>query len=197
MAHTLTLEDFGSEADGFNPELVSGQKLEAERLQAFDTGYAAGWDDATKAAEQEARSAEDVARARLQDLGFTYHEARAHVMLAMTPLLEAIVAQVLPALIRDTIGARILEEFGKLAEHAGDTPVDLLVPEGEVEAMRAAVEGLTALPLNVRAEDSLPGGHIYLRLGETERQIDLSGVAERLTTAIAALDTLNKDALHG
>lgn len=194
----LNLEDFGTQEDGFAPALINGTRLEAERLEAFDSGYSAGWEDAVKAAAQEGRTAEEVARARLQDLGFTYHEARAHVMLSMTPLLEAIVAQVLPRIVHDSIGARIVEELGALADQAGDSPIELLVPVGEGGTMRRAVDGLTTLPITVIDEETLPPGHIYLRLGTAERQIDLSGVADRIGEAIAALDTLNKETLsHG
>ena len=198
MPRPLHLEDFGSNLHEFVPETIDGSHLESERLAAFDKGYAAGWDDATKAAEQEAKSAQDAARTNLQDLGFTFHEARAHVMLGMTPLLKSIVAQILPTLLRDTIGARILEELETLTEEASDTPIDLFVPEGDLPAMEAALADVTTLPISIREEASLEHGQLYLRLGESERQIDLAALGTRITDALTALDTLNKDVLkHG
>lgn len=43
------LEDFGTPVIGGGPASVSDETLETERLEAFDKGYRAGWDDAIKA----------------------------------------------------------------------------------------------------------------------------------------------------
>ena len=198
MPRPLRLEDFGTTPQPFVPDTIDGSRLEAERLEAFDKGYAAGWDDAVKASEQETQSAEDAARASLQDLGFTFHEARAHIMLSMTPLLRSIVTHTLPMILRETIGARILEELEAMTTEASDTPVELFVPEGDLPAMEEALQNITTLPVTITEEATLAAGQIYLRLGDTERQIDLDALGQRISDALSALDTLNKEALkHG
>ena len=59
--------------------------LEDEKLAAYDTGYRAGWDDANAAqSDDQTRMKADLAR-NLQTLGFTYHEARTHILKALWP----------------------------------------------------------------------------------------------------------------
>lgn len=194
----LSLEDFGAVARAYPPATIGGAELETERLASFDKGYKAGWDDATLSAEREAARASEEATARLQDLGFTFHEARAHVMRAMTPLLEGIMTQMLPRLVNETLGARILEELAPLTEAAGGTPVDLLVAPGEAEHLHGLLERVTALPMTIIEDDAIEPGQLFLRLGVVEREIDLSEVADRMVRALSALDTINKDTLsHG
>lgn len=191
----VRLEDFGSIENGFTPAAIDGSRLEAERLAAFDKGYAAGWDDAVAAAEQEREASEAELRGRLLDLGFTFHEARTHVMLSMTPLLKAIVSQALPRLLSETLGARIVEELEGLAAGLGDAPVELLVPEGDAGLVETALQDHTAFPVEIREEETLTSGQLYLRLGASEREIDLTALGTRIDDALAALDNLNKAAL--
>ncbi len=194
----LSLEDFGAVARAFPPAAIAGAELETERLAAFDRGYKAGWDDAIQAAARESAQIGEGAAARLQDLGFTFHEARAHVMRAMTPLLEGIMTQLMPRLLVHTLGARIMEELGPMADAASDTPIDLLVATGEAEHLKPILDATTTMPLTLIEEASVEPGQLFLRLGEVEREIDLTEIGDRILSAIAALDDINKETLrHG
>mgnify|MGYP003515970463 CR=1 FL=1 len=77
----LKLEVF--EADEAAQQTPSQQVPSADqesRLEAYEQGYRAGWEDAAAAhAEDQRRIRVDLARS-LQALGFTYQEARAHVL---------------------------------------------------------------------------------------------------------------------
>ena len=198
MGRILRLEDFGSGPEVPAPETTDGSRLEAERLAAFDQGYAAGWEDAHKAAAQEARDSDEAARSRLQDLGFTFHEARAHVMTALTPMLRAIVSHAVPQLIQRTLGQRLTEELEAMIEEAGEAEVEILVPVGDAAQVASAISEIRTLPVSIREDGALADGQIHLRLGRLEREIDLAELGRRLDDALSALDTLNKEALaHG
>lgn len=195
----LKLEDFGrpfrSDPTPDAPPGFSEEEVEAERLAAFDKGYSAGWEDATRTAAQDAdRMKADFANT-LRDMGFTFHEARAHVMRGLVPLLQAVVETLLPAVVHGTLGARLQEEITDLAEDAADLPILLRAAEGEADAMRDAIAEVPGLPIDLAEDPSVPPGQLFLILGRSEVNIDLSGPLRRLTEALEALDADMKEKL--
>lgn len=202
MTSLFPLEDFGSQNTRRTKSLVaqnappepSPQEIEAQRTASYEQGYQAGWDDANAAqTEDKSRIGADFAR-NLQDLGFTFHEARTHVMRAMEPLLGEIIGKVLPNLVSETIGQTIIEELLPLAEMASDTPIEVVI----APASRAALEGLlqasTSVPLEIIEEPSLAEGQVYLRLGKLERQIDMTSAVDKIGDAIRSVYALNEKA---
>lgn len=197
-ARALKLEDFGVQPHLFVPELIDGSQLEEERLAAFDRGYAAGWDDSCKAAESRAADSQDALRARLQDLGFTFHEARAHVMQAMQPMLEAIMRHAVPKVLAATLGRRLVAEFEEMMRGTSDADIALLVAPGETPMVDEALADITALPIIIEEDPAIEPGQFHLRLGAKEREIDLNELGTRLEDALSALAAINKDTLsHG
>lgn len=195
---TLALEDFGGFAGLTRVTAVDPERLEAEKLDAFDKGYTAGWDDATEAANRQAESTGHSIRARLEELSFTYHEARAHVMQSLTPLLEAVASTALPELVRQSLGQRLIEVVEDLAGEAADAPVTIHVSPADLDAIEAALAGPSRFPYRVAPDPDLAPDTIHVRLGDSGRLIDTQAAAARLTDALAALDTLNKEILsHG
>ena len=59
IAHLL--EDFG-ETHAHAPIAMDDVSLEDERLEAFEAGYQAGWDDAVKAQTEDARRSPRISR---------------------------------------------------------------------------------------------------------------------------------------
>ncbi len=88
-----------------DPGLVTTQvsAIEESKLASYEQGYKAGWDDAAAAlAEDQTRIRADLAR-NLQQLSFTYQEARSHILKAVEPLLEEMVGRLLPDMARETL----------------------------------------------------------------------------------------------
>lgn len=198
------LEDFSHppepEITAFEADLpepgMSADEVEAERLAAFDRGYAAGWEDANKAATDDANRMKADFANTLRDMGFTFHEARSHVMRGLVPLLRAVVETVLPKLVQDTLGARLEEEIQELAEDAADMPVLLRAAPGESEPMRECLADVPGLPIDLAEDESVPPGQLFLILGQSEVNIDLSGPLTRLAEALEALETATKEQLN-
>ena len=87
--------------------------IEEAKLAAYEQGYKAGWDDAAAAqSEDQTRIRADLAR-NLQQLSFTYQEARAHILKAVEPLLEEMVNRRLPDTARETLAPLVLERMGR------------------------------------------------------------------------------------
>ena len=184
MVRRLRLETFDSpQSPASSVVVLDPTEIEEIRVQAYENGYRAGWDDAnaSHAAEQAELHAE-VGR-NLQAMSFTYHEARAQLLRALEPLMSDLVASLLPDIARAALPGHISALLLPLAEQATEVPVILAVNP----AARADVETLISMPsgLPIVIEDSaaLAPGQATLRLGEMETRIDLDATQ----AAIAAL----------
>lgn len=158
--------------------------LEEAKLTAYDSGYTAGWEDAVAAqSDDQARIGADLARS-LQILGFTFHEARTHVLRALKPLLQEMVGRLLPELARETLAPIVLDVLMPLAESMADAPVALVLNPRARAAVEALLAQATGMPLTIVEEPSLGEGQVYLRLGSAEIQIDLDRATAEITAAV-------------
>ena len=187
MSISHLLEDFGRAASPATPEPMTEEDLETLRLEAFENGYKAGWDDSLKAqAEDAMRIRDDFAR-NLQDLSFTYHEAHSHVMQSVTGLLEDIVALVLPEAMRKTLGLRVVEQLTEMAEIAGAQEVEIVSAPSDLLLIQSFLETEAGFPVTATADDTLAEGQVVLRMSGQERQIDLDPVIAGIRDAVETL----------
>ena len=179
------LEVFEAAGSGESTTVIlEGADLEDARLAAFEEGYTAGWDDAVAARnEEKAQEGAEIARS-LQTLSFTYHEARAHVLRALEPLLAQMVAQFLPEVARAALPGHIASVLGELAEDF-EPPVTILVNP----AARPAVEDLLGserrFPIEIREEPSLGEGQAWITLAGSETRLDLDGALVEMRRILA------------
>jgi len=163
------------------------REIESARLEGYDAGYKTGWDDAIRKSNEDGeRIGAEFAR-NIRDLGFTYEEARAHVLKSFEGLLEELSGCFLPALMAEAIGPVIVEALGDIAAEAASAPVLIRVSPAEGERLRGFLEAGTTLPVQVVEEPSLAEGQAYLKLGAKERQVDLSEPLARVREAISAI----------
>ncbi len=81
--------------------VMDASDIEDVRLQAYDNGYAAGWEDAaTAAAQEQDRISSEIAN-NLQRLAFTFQEVRSHVLKSVQPVVTQIATQLLPQLAQE------------------------------------------------------------------------------------------------
>lgn len=203
MAHLLHLEEFETTNPSFlrDAEMIQStvgtadNAAEFSRLAGYEQGYTAGWDDASVAAkEDQARISADFSH-NLLDLSFTFHEAKSHVVNSLGPLLLAIVDKMLPELVVQSLGQKILEEILPIAELAANAPVQIVV----APANRASLEPLLAAadstcPIELSEEPTLAVGQVILRSGQLEKQIDMDGAIARILEAISAVGLENQEA---
>ncbi len=183
---TLRLEVFETEERHSTPHMVvlDSFALEEAKLSAYEAGYAAGWEDAAAAQSgDQSRISADLARS-LQSLGFTYHEARMHVLRALEPLLQEIVGRLLPQLARETLAPIVLEALMPMAESMADAPVTLVLNPVARPAVEALLEQATGMALTLVEEPSLGEGQVYLRMGPAETRIDLDRATAEITAAV-------------
>jgi len=198
------LEDFDTaptprpmpDASAPAPVSAGAAELEKARLEGYESGYQAGWDDANRAeTEDQSRIGAEFAR-NLQDLGFTFQEARAHVMHALEPLLSGMVERVLPRLVSDTIGQTIVEELMPLAADAADAPIEVVVSPASRPALEGFLARAVSVPFALVEEPTLTEGQVFLRSGKLERHIDFTSAVDRIGAAISGLYELNERAFQ-
>lgn len=194
----VALEDFEAAAQPSPAEptdSIPRADVEAEKIAVYEQGYKAGWDDATRSeAQDQSRIGADFARS-LQDLSFTFHEARAHVIQTMEPLLNELVGKFLPDLVNETLGLKILEELRPLIEDGTDSPIQLVVAPTSRTALQAQFDQSDISGIQLTEEPSLADGQAYLRFGKIERQIDMTGALDQISDAIRSLYALNERTL--
>lgn len=164
--------------------IMDAGALEDMRLQAYEQGYTAGWDDAAAAqTHDQTRIKADFAR-NLQSLGFTFQEARMHVLRAIQPLIEKIITCLLPEVAREALASVALEALMPLADEMADAPVTLVLHPASRAAVETLLEQATGLPLTIIEEPTLGEGQVYLRLGDAETRIDLDRASADISTAV-------------
>ena len=158
---------------------------EEERLAAFDRGYGEGYDDATAAAEAERRQVGAALAGRLQDLSFTYHEARVAVIREVRELIAAIGDGVLPALGREGFGAALAEAVGAGIEGRAACPVAVSVAPEAVDLVAPLMPEVEGFPVELRADPDLGEGQAVIGFPDGERELDMAPVVERALAALS------------
>lgn len=190
MSRRLQLEEFDFAARPADPlpapdPVAALEEAQTEAgLAAFDQGYAAGWDDAVAAQEAEITKLRGDLGRNLQALSFTYHEARAHVLGALEPLLTDMTGKVLPAIARQSLGAVVLDALRPMAETLSAAPVEVVLNPVSRATVEAMLTSGAAPPFRITEEPSLGEGQVYLRLGQVEKQVDLDAVIRAIAAAI-------------
>ncbi|MCI2395293.1 flagellar biosynthesis protein [Aliiroseovarius sediminis] len=201
MNKLVALEDF-DRVNASSPQSgvhqLADDELEAIRLASYEAGYSAGWDDAVKEAGEDKERIEAEFARNLEDLGFTFHEARSHVLGSLEPLLRAIVDTLLPEVIQEALGHVINDEIMPLAAQAADTPIEVRVSKGSRPALNHLMARVNATPLQIFEDDTLPDGQVFLRSATSERCVDLTSALARIKDAVSALYDINEKAFdHG
>lgn len=195
----LQLEVFETETEEQGDVIViDAATLEEGRLASYEEGYRAGWEDAATAqASEQAQLRSDLAR-NMQALGFSYHEARIHVLRAVEALITAVVGRVLPEMAREALAPVVLETLMPLAEQMADSPVTLMVNPASRLAVAALLEQATGLPIILVDEPSLSDGEVLLRLGSSETQVNLDRAVADIAAAVRSFfDLTEQEIRHG
>lgn len=180
----LRFEDFATPAPASGPASAAGADTQELRLTAYEEGYKAGWDDASAAeAEARARISADFAKT-LQEMSFSYHEARAHILDALAPLLRAMVERVMPRIAEAGFAQSVAAIAIARAEEEAGRPVALRVSPENRAALEALTEDSQGLPLSVVEDETLGPGQALIAGPGGEREIDIAGMLAAIQDAL-------------
>ena len=168
------------------PELLNPDNVEDAKLQSFEDGYQAGWEDAVKAHEAaKDRIAADFAQ-NLQDMSFTFHEAFTKLGQAMKPLLTQIVTKVLPEVANKIIVAQVLAQMSDLMADQSENAIQIAVSPKNLDALTELLSEITNIPFELKGEPALGEGQVYLRVNSDEREINLDALIMGFSNALDA-----------
>ncbi|MFD0859971.1 FliH/SctL family protein [Roseovarius aquimarinus] len=183
MSISHLLEDFAGVARA--PDTIGAGAREDERIEAFEEGYKAGWQDAVKAASEDGeRIASDFA-ANLQDVSFTLAEAQRDLLGQLRPLMTGMVEKVLPRMAHRTIGAHVVDALEDMARTAMEGPIRLVTAPGNAAALKALIEERGLAGVTIGTEPSLGDGQVHIRAGDREQEIDMDAVLSQIDAALS------------
>lgn len=184
IAHLL--DDFSDVSANDFIEL-SELKLEEERLEAFEKGYQAGWDDSAAAGHTETGDATRRVSQRLDDLSFTYHEAYAGALKALGPVIRQLVDAVLPEVARRAVGPQISTLLQDMIAEHGRQPVILKCAPDDRDGLEHLKADAAALPLDIVVDPVLCPGQVEISFGTVaECELDLNEVIAGVSGALDA-----------
>lgn len=184
IAHLL--DDFSIYARE-NPAAMTDVEREDARLEAFERGYQAGWDDSVKSQTEDSRRITADLAQNLQDLHFTYEEAFATVMASLRPVFEQITTAILPRLSAATLAPRLNEILHELVRAHGRQPIQIAAAPADIAVLDTVVAGLGESAVDLVEDEMLASGQVQLRFGETEHQIDMPEVLRGIEDALSAV----------
>lgn len=173
MPRTLHLEDFAPVAPTALARETTEGLTETQRLSAFEQGYKAGWDDAIVAAdEDQSRITTDLA-ARLQDLSFSFHEARAHVLAGVEALVTSVMRTLAPRIGADVLPHLVLDHLQDLMQASADTPICMRVSPSDRAAIQAMLPQDPGFPILIEESADFASGQVTFVMGQSESELDL------------------------
>ena len=184
MSISHLLEDFSSYSDG-TPIALTDVLLEEQRLEAFETGYQAGWDDAVKAQSDDSRHISADLAQNIQDLSFTYQEARSAVIESLAPLLTQMVETVLPKLAHQHLPDRVAEVVKAMVTEQGKHHAVVQACAKDIPALEDLLTHEPDMDVTLDEDDTLAEGQVRIKLGQTERELNLHAVIEGLEHAVS------------
>lgn len=180
----------------FEPEPVDEAALDALRATAHAGGYAEGHAAALRELGETRAKAEAALAEGIADIGFSFHEARTHVLAGLEPLLIAMAESLLPQIARASLAPLVAETLMPLARAAADAPVTVAIHPDFRAAVQDAI-GTPTFPLILHDDPTLP---IAARIAAAGREasVDLTRATDTITAAIRGFFELQqKDAHHG
>lgn len=194
----LKLEEF--DVQPVRPAAVPGPQAmvqdnvqsEEAKLEAFENGYKAGWDDAAKShAENLDNVSVELAR-NLQELSFTFHEARAQILKDMRAVFSELMEKIMPRIAAENLPTIIAEQITEIARSGVNTRIELLVHPSNVESVSNLMPAQDQLDVVVVAEPSLGDGQARLVFADGEQNVDLSAVLQTAQEKTEGFFNLNE-----
>lgn len=184
--NVLRLEDFldAEEPTALNPEdAAPSADLEASRLAGYEAGYQAGWDDALQSSEMENTHIRAEFARNLEELSFSFFEARKQVCLSLKPLVTALVDRIVPDLMRAHYKSLLEEVLLPLVEEQSQPNVDLVCAIEDEAVLKELLADQSRLPVVLRTEPSFSQGQVRFVLGHEVHDIDSEALLQQITKA--------------
>ncbi len=179
-------EDFAPQRMVGGVDAAVAEKVADAKLQSFEDGYSAGWEDALEAQQSSAAQLSAALIEAAKDAALTRDEVFENFLTVTRPLLEAIVTKVVPSAARDALAAHILEIVDAHLNTVADAPINIAVHPSLEHGIAKTLAG--KLPDNARITSApdLTESQVIVSLAQDEHQIDLDRIIAEIQEAVAA-----------
>ena len=186
MSLSHLFQDFGTlKSTQAGKRSLTAEEIEDLKLQSFESGFQAGWEDALKAQVETHSHVSAGLAASLQSASFEYHELRATLNASVQNIMAHVVDTILPLAARAGLGAHIRDFVTSAAQDAQDRPIEIVVaPECE-EAVRRVLSSDLQEPFELVGDPGMSESQATIRLGSKESEINLDKTVAEIALAVA------------
>jgi flagellar biosynthesis/type III secretory pathway protein FliH len=164
--------------------VLDASAVEDVRLDAYEAGYSAGWEDAVAAGRDDQNRIGTELANNLQKLAFTFHEARTHVLTSVKPLVVQLSTRLLPELAQEVLAPVVRDTLMPLIDTLANAPIRIVLNPASRPAVEHLLSQVVGVPLVVEEETTLGEAQVYLRFGEVEHHIDLDQAIADIARAV-------------
>lgn len=150
----------------------------------FEEGYKAGWDDALKAeaSNKEAISA-NLSR-NLQDLTFTFVEAKSAAFAEFEELIEIVLEKVLPEAAHETLGQHLANSLKEQAESLVAAEISIVTNLQDVEVVNRVISDIAGVASFAKTDPDLPPGTVSWSIAGSEKTVDVDQLVLAIQEAV-------------
>jgi flagellar assembly protein FliH len=131
-------------------------------------------------------------------MSFTYEEALAKLTVSLEPAMREIINKLLPEMVRAALGAHILEQVQGLLKTQVEQPVEILIHPQNTEIVQRIIGANLSAPFEIVDDKTLGAGQAFVRIGDSERQVDLDSLVSEVSKAMTAFfHESGSEAQHG
>lgn len=161
--------------------------LEKLKAEAYEAGYASGWEDAISSDKTARMQLEAEFERNIQNIAFTFAEAVGQVRGELGDLLTAIVERFLPAIAPDMLREHVRSELMTLGEDLSDVPIEVVTSPDCNSTVAEMLSADFSMEIGLVQDESLSPGQVYLRLGNREVEVTLDPLIKAVSGQLDAL----------
>ena len=186
MSLTHLFQDFGTlKSTKAGMLSMTAEEIEDLKLQSFEGGFQAGWEDAVKAQAETHSHVSAALAASLHSASFEYHELRATLNASVQNIMVHVVDTILPMAARASLGGHIRDFVTSASQDALDCPIEIVVaPECE-EVVRRVLSTDLQDPFELVGDPGMSESQATIRLGSQESEINLDKTVAEIALAVA------------
>jgi len=185
IAASHLFEDFGDiTKPKSKPPSFKVEEVEDQKLESFEKGYQAGWDDAVKAqAEAKTHVSSELATS-LQDASFEFHEVRSVLSTAVRDIMDEVLKTIMPTIAQASLGAHIREQVMSMTRDALDRSIDIVISPDAEDVVQTLIDRDVEQPFRFVTDPLLSPTQVLLRVGAEEREINLHETLDEVSKTV-------------
>lgn len=177
------LEDFGAPP----PAPAAADPVPViDPMQGYETGYQAGWDDALVSVETERGHISAEFARNLQELSFSFHEARAQATASLKPFVAAMLHALLPMTASQSLIENVWSAMEPVLQDHNAPTVNLMCAAEDTELLEEFAAKCSTMEIIVIAEPSLIQGQAKFQIAAERHELDVSAIVAQITSLISA-----------